>query len=124
MSKAKRASDCDLTALPVLVIGSTVKPDTATGRTMMGMKMNAERIDWYERRSELEPGMVFSSDYGIVKLDQRVEGDATQWVVLSWYAGRPEVKGYEQGHWSADDATIEPGDLIYRMPDDYSGLAA
>ena len=68
--------------------------------------------DWYEHRHELEPGMVFTSCFGIVRLDHRKPGDGTQWVVDSWYPGRPDVKGYEQGHWSCDESTIEPGDLI------------
>lgn len=78
-------------------------------------------IDWYERRNELEPGMVFRSCWGIVKLDDRVPGDATQWRVQSWYAGHPSIPGYEKGGWFCDDATIEPGDLTERLPDDYAG---
>lgn len=77
--------------------------------------------DWYERRNELEPGMVFNSCYGVVKLDRGVPGDGTKWYVQSWYPGIPELAGYENGHWSCDDGTIEPGDLSDRLPDDYAG---
>lgn len=78
-------------------------------------------IDWYERRNELEPEQVFRSCYGIVKLDHRMPGDGTDWVVQTWYAGRPGVPGYERGHWSYDEASIHPGDLTERLPDDFSG---
>lgn len=59
--------------------------------------------DWYERRHELEPGMVFKSCFGIVQLDQRTEGDGTQWDVLTWNA--------YAGCFSAEGCTVEPGDL-------------
>ena len=78
-------------------------------------------IDWYERRDELEPDMVFHTPYGIVKLDHRKPGDGTDWVVQSWYPGRPDVKGYEQGRWCCDESTIHPGDLEKRLPDDFAG---
>ena len=59
-------------------------------------------IDWYERRSELRPGMVFDTAEGRVKLDRQVPGDATKWYVASQtYTGR----------WCYEDGTIEPGDL-------------
>jgi hypothetical protein len=77
--------------------------------------------EWYERRNELEPGMVFKSCYGIVKLDRGVPGDGTKWYVATWYAGRPDIKGYEKGSFCYDDGTIEPGDLTERLPDDYAG---
>lgn len=77
--------------------------------------------DWYERRDELDPGMVFNSCYGVVKLDHRKPGDGTNWVVQTWY---PAVPGYrERGGWCHDEDSIHPGDLIERLPDDYSGDA-
>lgn len=81
-----------------------------------------ESEDWYERRDELEEGQIFKSgDDSIVKLDRRVAGDGTKWFVLSWYPGIPNVPGYERGHWSACDGTIEPGDITERLPDDWDG---
>lgn len=67
-------------------------------------------IDWYERRHELEPGQVFSTADGVIKLDRRVPGDGTKWYVLDWSKG-----------WSHEDSTIEPGDLIDRLANDFSG---
>lgn len=59
-------------------------------------------IDWYERRAELEPEMVFRSfDGSLVKLDRQVPGDGTKWYVADWHNG-----------WSYCDSTIEPGDLV------------
>jgi hypothetical protein len=59
--------------------------------------------DWYERRHELRPGMVFrSSDESLVKLDRRVPGDGTKWYVADW----------SYGSWGFYDSTIEPGDLV------------
>ena len=61
-------------------------------------------IDWYARRSELEPGMVFRCVFGgFVKLDQRTEGDGTKWDVADW-------NDYTKG-WSYEGSTVEPGDL-------------
>ena len=77
--------------------------------------------DWYEYRDELESGMVFTSCYGIVKLDHRKPGDGTDWVVQTWYRGHLGVPGYERGHWSCDEDSIHPGDLEQRLPDDYAG---
>lgn len=68
----------------------------------------SDTIDWYERRDELEPGMVFRSHYGIVKLDHRKPGDGTKWVVAEWSNG-----------WAYYESTIEPSDLIDRLPNDY-----
>lgn len=72
--------------------------------------------DWYERRHELESGMVFK-DYqdDLVKLDRRVEGDGTQWHVAVWNTAYPD-----NPHWSWDDTIIEPGDLreIVEDPED------
>jgi hypothetical protein len=81
------------------------------------------KVDWYERRNELQEGMVFSSHYGIVKLDHRKPGDGTDWVVADWCAGRPDMPGtiYERGSWAYYEDSIHPGDLIERLPDDYAG---
>lgn len=74
--------------------------------------------DWYERRSELRPDMVFRDYAGdLVKLDHRKPGDGTQWVVQTWYPPRPGVKGYETGRWICDECVIEPGDLVEQTPD-------
>jgi hypothetical protein len=75
--------------------------------------------DWYERRDELDPGMVFNSCYGIVKLDHRKPGDGTDWVVQTWYPGRSDIPGYERGFWCHDEDSIHPGDLTERLPDNY-----
>lgn len=66
--------------------------------------------DWYERRDELQPGQVFQSFDGIVKLDRTVPGDGTKWYVATWNNG-----------WSYEDGTIEPGDLAERLADNYAG---
>lgn len=66
--------------------------------------------DWYERRHELEPGQVFSTHDGVVMLTRTVPGDGTKWYVADWHDG-----------WSYYDNEIEPGELIDRLPDDYSG---
>ena len=59
--------------------------------------------DWYERRSELrEDQMFLTLDGDKVKLDRRVPGDGTKWYVARWYGS----------HWSYEDATIEPSDLV------------
>lgn len=58
-------------------------------------------IDWYERRHELEVGMVFQTMNGLVMLGSRVPGDGTKWSVAEWSGGA----------WSYCDSTIEPGDL-------------
>lgn len=59
--------------------------------------------DWYDRRDELKPGMVFRDYAGyLVKLDRRVPGDGTKWYVADW-TGRS---------WSYCDGTNEPGDFI------------
>ncbi len=68
-------------------------------------------IDWYERRDDLRPDMVFRNREGSeVKLDRRVPGDGTKWYVADWWNG-----------WSYMDSTIEPGDLVDLLPDDYAG---
>ena len=66
-------------------------------------------IDWYDRRHELECGMVFRTSEGVVMLDRTVPGDGTKWYVADWHDG-----------WSYYDSTIEPGDLTERLnPKDY-----
>ncbi len=65
-------------------------------------------IDWYERRSELQPGMAFTDiEGGIVLLDRTVPGDGTKWYVADRYNGR----------WCYEDGTIEPGCLVSRIPE-------
>jgi hypothetical protein len=67
-----------------------------------------EEIDWYERRYELKPGLAFTdSEGGFVKLERSVPGDGTKWYVADWC----------NGSWSYEDGTIEPGDLVSRVPD-------
>lgn len=62
--------------------------------------------DWYERRHELEPGLIFRTKEGsVVMLDRCVPGDGTKWYVADWWNG-----------WSYMDATIEPGDLKDLIP--------
>lgn len=61
-----------------------------------------DALDWYERRRELEPGMIFRTAHGVVKLERGVPGDGTKWYVLDWNGDG----------WSAYDDTVEPGDLI------------
>ncbi len=56
-----------------------------------------EQIDWYERRNELEQGMVFSSCWGIVKLERMVPGDGTQ-----WFASRQS----ESGKWATKTSQL------------------
>ncbi|MFY2599357.1 hypothetical protein ACOTHJ_32805 [Achromobacter xylosoxidans] len=61
-----------------------------------------DAVDWYERRLELEPEMIFRTASGVVRLDRAVPGDGTKWFVLDWNGDG----------WSAYDSTVEPGDLI------------
>lgn len=64
------------------------------------------KVDWYERRNELEEGQVFSTvDGSIVKLDRRVPGDGTRWYVADQWGES----------WAYMDSTIEPGDLVDQM---------
>lgn len=73
--------------------------------------MNAG-VDWYERRNELEPEQVFSTVFGgVVQLYRRDPCDGTRWRVLDW---SDYCKGFLQ-----QDSTIEPGDLVDRLPDTY-----
>ena len=80
-------------------------------------------VDWYERRNELECGQVFRcADGEVVKLDQRVAGDGTRWQVAEWRAGYTSARwGTVPGGWAYDDGTIEPGELVERLGDDYAG---
>lgn len=61
-----------------------------------------DAVDWYERRRELESGMIFRTASGVVQLDRPVPGDGTKWYVLAWNGDG----------WSAYDDTVEPVDLI------------
>lgn len=64
--------------------------------------------DFYELRRELEPGMVFVDvDGDLVKLEQRVEGDGSKWIVSVWWGNS----------WSYEENMIEPGDLRRRARD-------
>ncbi len=85
------------------------------------MTNTAERTDWYERRTELRPGMVFDSCWGVVRLDARTPGDGTDWDCDVWYDPRPDFPGYEIGHWSAERMQVNPGELTVRLADDYAG---
>ncbi len=77
----------------------------------------AQQIDWYDRRHELNEGMVFKTADGIVQLDRTVEGDATKWTVLDW---NPVTK-----YFAAEGSEIEPGDLIGEpIADTQSAIAA
>lgn len=62
--------------------------------------------DWYERRDELEPGMVFRDFEGdLVMLDRRVPGDGTRWYAATMWGSS----------WAYMDHEIEPGDLRERI---------
>lgn len=70
-----------------------------------------DRIDWYDRRNELNIGDVFTMyDGDLVRLYERVPGDGTKWHVEDWSNG-------SWGYWAS---TIEPGDLVDRAPDPQS----
>lgn len=70
--------------------------------------MHTAGPDWYERRNELQGGFVFRTvDGSIVKLDHRVAGDGTKWVVADWQNG-----------WAHYENQIEPGDLCGEPFDD------
>lgn len=89
------------------------------------MTATEQAKDWYEHRHELEPGMVFSSCYGLVKLDRGVPGDGTKWYVADWRVGYISKRcGNAPSGWSYEDSTIEPGDLIERLADDHRGPEA
>ena len=75
------------------------------------------KIDWYERRDELRPNMIFRCQEGtVVRLDRQVPGDGTKWYVDDW--------NDQSNRWSCMDSTIEPSDLAERLPDNYSGSSA
>lgn len=64
------------------------------------------QIDWYERRYDLEPGQVFTTRQDVkIRLDRRVPGDGTDWYADIWH----------NNHWSCEDYTIHPADLIERI---------
>ena len=64
--------------------------------------------DWYQHRHELESGMVFEDKDGdVVMLDSRVAGDGTKWNVNNWFGN----------HWSYEDMTVEPSDLVRQVAD-------
>lgn len=63
--------------------------------------------DWYKRRDELQPGLIFLTHEGsVVRLDRMVPGDGTKWYVADWW----------NDSWSYMDSTIEPGDLRNLIP--------
>jgi hypothetical protein len=63
---------------------------------------------WYDNRSKLQTGMVFSLDDGdIVRLDRKVPGDGTLWYADNYYGNT----------WLSYDYEVEPGDLDKRRPD-------
>lgn len=65
-------------------------------------KIGVKMKNWYERRHELKPEMVFRHvDDTIVKLDMRVPGDGTKWFVANWHNG-------SWGYWYDE---VEPSDL-------------
>lgn len=69
--------------------------------------MTNPAIDWYEHRHNLQEGMIFHTREGTtVKLDRRVPGDGTKWYVADSIAGK----------WFYEDSTIEPGDLLEKLP--------
>ena len=73
------------------------------------------KVDWYERRDQLEPGMVFKlEDDTYVRLDRRIPGDGTDWYCDVW------IESDTGGHWSGEDYRIHPGDLIERLPNNMS----
>lgn len=58
--------------------------------------------DWYESRNKLCSDMIFLTQYDeVIKLDQRVPGDATK-----WYVADLDEKG-----WSYWGNTIETSEL-------------
>lgn len=70
--------------------------------------------DWYARRNELEPGQVFRTCWdSIVKLDHRVPGDGSLWVVENYDERR--------GDWACYEEKVEPHDLEERLADDFGG---
>lgn len=81
-------------------------------------------IDWYERSHELEPEQVFRLEgNSVVKLDHRKPGDGSAWIVATWHKGFLAGATYKAcaPHWSYQEDTIEPGDLIERLPNNWEG---
>lgn len=74
---------------------------------------------WYNHCSELRCDDVFTTADGLVKLDRPKAGDGTRWYVVTWHQGFAAGPNYSAcaPHWSHEDDTIEPGDLIDRAPD-------
>jgi hypothetical protein len=71
--------------------------------------------DWYDNRDKLECDWIFRTHDGFVKLDRRVPGDGSKWYVADW-------SDYCAG-WGYEDGTLEPGELIEKMPDGYQPYA-
>jgi len=83
------------------------------------------KIDWYDRRHELEGGQVFRCEDGsIVKLEHRKPGDGTDWIVQDWYSGNSAFPDYAGGYWIADENSLHPSELAERLPDNFAGEAA
>ena len=67
--------------------------------------------NWYDRRDELQPGMVFRAyDDGVVKLLRRTPDNGTWWYAADWY-----------GKWLEHGSIYGPRDLLERLPDNWSG---
>lgn len=67
-----------------------------------------ESEDFYAQRHTLKPGECFRDrDGDIVMLDDRVEGDGTKWTVALWWGSS----------WAYEGSTVEPSDLVARVPD-------
>lgn len=82
---------------------STAPPDSK-GKPSKTTPTSSE--DWYERRHELEPGMVFLDYQGdMIRLYMPVPGDGTDWFVDTYYGP----------HWCCDMVQIHPGDLRKRL---------
>lgn len=72
-----------------------------------GAMMIVPEDDPDAEQETLEPGMVFDSIWGLVKLYERVPGDGTQWHVSTWSGTG----------WSYTEQRIEPDDLSERAQD-------
>lgn len=87
--------------------------DAAYARAMKTYRRAVDRA-YAPRRADLRVDQVFRTwDGQVVRLDRSVPGDATKWYVADWWNG-----------WAYQDSTVEPGDLVERLADDYSGEAA
>lgn len=59
---------------------------------------------WYENRDKLRPGLVVGlHDDSVVRLEERVEGDGTNWIVSDY--------NDEKGFFTYDNRRIHPGDI-------------